>query len=81
MGEKTTSSEKTPTQLDVPSTLKKCNDKEDVKATNSKPHQGVKVSRTVKLPRLKLEDLVAQVTEENAHEEISTGSAVGNEIW
>ena len=80
MAEKTTSSEKTPTQLDVPSTLEKCNDKEDVKATSGKPHQGVKVSRTVKLPRLKLEDLVAQVTEENTHGEVSTGPAVGNEV-
>jgi hypothetical protein len=81
MAEKTTSSEKTPTQLDVPPTREKCGDKEDVKATSGKPHQGVKVRRTVKLPRLKLADLVAQVTEENAHEEISTGPAVGNEVW
>ena len=81
MAEKTTSSEKTPTQLDVPSTLEKCNDKEDVKATNSKPHQHAKIRRTVKSPRLKLEDLLAQVTEENAHKEISTGPAVGNEVW
>jgi antitoxin component of MazEF toxin-antitoxin module len=81
MAEKTTSSEKTPTQLDVPPTREKCGDKEDVKATNTKSHQRAKVRRTMKLPRLKLADLAAQVTEENAHKEISTGSAVGNEVW
>ena len=80
MAEKTIYSEKTSTQLDVPPTREKCGDKEDVKATSGKPHQGVKVRRTVKLPRLKLADLVVQVTEENAHKEISTGSAVGNEV-
>lgn len=81
MAEKTIYSEKTSTQLDVPPTREKCGDKEDVKATNSKPHQHAKIRRTVKLPRLKLEDLLAQVTEENTHEEISTGSTVGNEVW
>lgn len=81
MKEKTSSSEKTPMQLDVPPISEKCSDKEDVKAANSKPHQHTKIRRTVKLPRLKLVDLVSQVTEENAHSEISTGSAVGNEIW
>ena len=81
MKEKTSSSEKTSTQLDVPPISGKCGDKEDVKETSSKSHQRAKIRRTVKLPRLKLADLVAQVTEENAHSEISTGSAVGNEIW
>ena len=81
MKEKTGSSEKALTQLDVPPISGKCGDKEDVKGTNSKPHQHAKIRRTAKLPRLKLVDLVAQVTEENAHSEISTGSAVGNEIW
>ena len=81
MTEKTIPSKKKLTQLDVPLTPEKCGDKEDVKATSGKPHRGVKVRRTVKLPRLKLADLAAQVTEENAHEEISTGSAVGNEVW
>ena len=28
-----------------------------------------------------LEDLLAQVTDENIHEEIDTGSPVGREIW
>ena len=81
MKEKTGSSEKALTQLDVPPISEKCSDKEEVKETNSKPHQHAKIRRTAKLPRLKLADLVAQVTEENAHSETSTGSAVGNEIW
>ena len=58
----------------------KCSDKEGVKTTNSKPHQRAETRRTVKLPRLKLADLVAQVTEENAHKEIPTGPAVGSEV-
>ena len=81
MKEKTGSSEKALTQLDVPPISEKCSDKEEVKETNSKPHQHAKIRSTAKLPRLKLADLVAQVTEENAHSEISTGSAVGNESW
>ena len=67
-------------QLNAPSIPEKCRDKTDVKATISKPYQRPKVRRTVKLPRLKLADLVAEVTEENAHREISTGPAVGNEV-
>ena len=67
-------------KLDVPSIPKKCRKKEGIKTTSSGSHQRAKIRRTVKLPRLKLEDLVAQVTEENAHEEIPTGSAVGNEV-
>lgn len=81
MKEKTVPSEKELMKLDVPSIPKKCKKKEGIKATDSGPHQRSKIHRTVKLPRLKLEDLVAQVTEENAHKEISTGSAVGNEVW
>ena len=81
MGEKTNSSEKTSTQLDILPTPEKCSDKEDIKATSGKLHQHAKVRRTVKLPRLKLADLVAQVTEENTHGEVSTGPAVGNEVW
>ena len=81
MAEKTPASKKKLTKLDVPLTPEKCGDKEDVKATNSKPHQCAETRRTVKLPRLKLADLVSQVTEENAHGEVSTGSSVGNEVW
>jgi antitoxin MazE len=32
-------------------------------------------------PAYKLEDLLSQVTEDNIHEEISFGKAVGNEEW
>ena len=81
MGEKTNSSEKTSTQLDVSPTPKQCGDKEDIKATSGKPHQHAKVRSTAKLPCLKLADLVTQVTTENAHREVSTGPAVGNEVW
>lgn len=81
MKEKTVPSEKERMKMDVSSTRKKCGKKEGIKTTGSGSHQRAKIRRTVKLPRLKLEDLVAQVTEENAHEEISTGSAVGNEVW
>ncbi len=81
MTEKTISSEEKLTKLNAPQIPEKRDDKEDVKAINGNPHQRAKVRRTVKLPRLKLEDLVSQITEENAHKEISTGPAVGNEVW
>lgn len=81
MTEKTIPSKKKLKKSNVSLRQEKCSNKEDVKAINSKPHQCPKNRRTVKLPRLKLEDLVAQVTEENAHGEVSTGPAVGNEVW
>ena len=81
MREKTLPSEKNLTKFDTPLIPEKCRDKSDGKVTNSTPHQRAKTRRTVKLPRLKLEDLVAQITEENAPKEISTGPAVGNEVW
>ena len=81
MTEKTTSPEKKLKKPNVSLRPEKCSDKEGAKAINSKPHQCPKTPRTVKLPRLKLEDLVAQVTEENVHGEVSTGPAVGNEVW
>lgn len=31
--------------------------------------------------RYKLEDFLANITEENLHKEVSTGKAVGQEIW
>lgn len=77
MTEKMIPSEKKLMKLDVPVILEKHGDKENAKPTNDKHHQRVKIRRTVKLPRLKLEDLVAQVTEENAHREISSGSEAG----
>ena len=81
MTEKTIPSKKKLKNPNVSLRPEKWSDKESVKAINSKPHQCPKTRRTVKLPRLKLEDLVAQVTEENAHGEVSTGPAVGNEVW
>ena len=81
MGEKTLSSEKKFTKFNVPPSSEKDSKKKDVKGTNSKPHRHAKVRRTVKLPRLKLENLVVQVSEENTHDEVPTGPAVGNEGW
>ena len=81
MREKTICSEEKLTKLNAPQMPEKRDDKEGVKATNCMSHQRAKIRRKVKLPRLKLEDLVAQITEENAHKEISTGPAVGNEVW
>ncbi len=69
------------TKLNASQIPEKRDDKEDVKGIKGNSHQQTKVRRRVKLPRLKLEDLVSQITEENAHKEISTGPAVGNEVW
>lgn len=81
MIEKTTPSKKKLRKPDMPLIPEKCSDKADIKSINSEPNQRTRTRRTVKLPRLKLEDLVSQITEENAHKEISTGPAVGNEVW
>ena len=81
MREETDSSEKKRKKFNVPLIPEKCSDKADVKSINSEPNRRVRARCTVKLPPLKLEDLVSQITEENAHKEISTGPAVGNEIW
>ena len=81
MQKKTIPSDEKLTKRNAPQLREKRNDKENVKAINDNPHQQAQVRRTVKLPRLKLEDLVSQITEENAHKEISTGPAVGNEVW
>jgi len=32
-------------------------------------------------PKFNLKKLLAQVTEENLHHEVNTGSAVGGEVW
>ena len=32
-------------------------------------------------PELTLEDLLAQITDENLHDEVETGTAVGGEVW
>ncbi len=81
MAKKIVSSEKKLRKLNVPLKSEKCSDGKNVKTTTTEHQQCVKTRRTMKLPRLKLEALVAQVTEENAHKEISTGPAVGNEVW
>lgn len=39
------------------------------------------VLEPVKRPRISLEVLLAQVTDDNLHCEISTGDATGNEVW
>lgn len=31
--------------------------------------------------QLRLEDFLAQITEENIHDEVATGTAVGGEVW
>lgn len=81
MREETDSSEKKRKKFNVPLIPEECSDKVDVKSINSEPNRRARTRCTVKLPPLKLEDLVSQITEENAHKEISTGPAVGNEIW
>jgi antitoxin MazE len=35
----------------------------------------------VRLEELTLASLVEQITEDNRHEEVSTGQPIGNEIW
>jgi antitoxin MazE len=42
---------------------------------------GAVVARPLAIARYKLEDLVAQITPENKHEETNTGPAVGREVW
>jgi len=32
-------------------------------------------------PELTLEEMLAQITAENLHEEVETGTAVGGEVW
>ena len=78
---KTIPSGKNPTKLDASLIPKECNDKGDIRATKGEFCRDTQDRRTVKLPRLRLEDLVTQVTEDNVHKEISTGPAVGNEVW
>ena len=81
MAKKIISPEKNLTKLDASLIREKCSAKEDVKMASSSSHQRTEVCRRVKLPRLKLEDLASQITEENAHREILTSPAVGNEVW
>ncbi len=42
---------------------------------------GKLVLRPIVEPKITLERLLAQVTEQNLHREVDTGPAVGNEVW
>ena len=42
---------------------------------------GQMVIRPLPEPTLTLEELLAQITDENLHEEVETGTAVGGETW
>ncbi len=42
---------------------------------------GLLVIRVVPLPTIKLEDLLAGITDENIHGEIDSGDPVGGENW
>jgi antitoxin MazE len=43
---------------------------------------GERLILTPKIPkRLSIQDLIAQITPDNKHEAISTGSPVGKEVW
>jgi antitoxin MazE len=39
------------------------------------------IIRAVRKKKYHLEDLVAQITDENLHSETDTGAPVGNEVW
>ncbi len=43
--------------------------------------EGKIIIKPVEEPVLTLEKLLEEVTEENIHHEVDTGSPVGNEIW
>ena len=42
---------------------------------------GQMMIRPLPEPTLTLEELLAQITDENLHEEVETGTAVGGEAW
>lgn len=42
---------------------------------------GQMVIRPLPEPTLTLEELLAQITAENLHKEVDTGTAVGGEVW
>ena len=42
---------------------------------------GQMVIKPLSEPALTLEELLAQITDENLHEEVETGTAVGGEVW
>ncbi|HEV2852486.1 MAG TPA: AbrB/MazE/SpoVT family DNA-binding domain-containing protein [Thermoanaerobaculia bacterium] len=43
--------------------------------------EGTLVIKACPEPSLSLEELLAQVTDENLHEEVDTGPPVGREVW
>ena len=53
---------------------------EAVKSGKLKPHRPEPVRRRRK-PQHTLEELLSQMTDDNCHEEIDTGPAVGSEVW
>jgi len=53
---------------------------EAVKSGKLKPHRPEPVRRRRK-PQYTLEELLSQMTDDNCHEEIDTGPAVGSEVW
>ncbi len=81
MSAKLTNTEKDNTNLDIVIVSGKNLPEENIESTTKKAYKRSTSRRSVKLPRLKLVELVSQVTEENAHIEISTGQAAGNETW
>ncbi|MCA9920322.1 MAG: AbrB/MazE/SpoVT family DNA-binding domain-containing protein [Anaerolineales bacterium] len=42
---------------------------------------GQMVIKPLPEPTLTFEELLAQITDENLHEEVETGTAVGGEVW
>ena len=80
MTKKPTTSEQDLAKLDAFSVSQKDGCCEVRRAASGTSQPKEKTQSKEKLPRLKLEELVSQVREENAHKEISTGPAVGNEV-
>ena len=54
---------------------------EAVKSGKLKPHRPEPVRNRSKKPKYTLDDLLAKLTDDNRHEEVETGGAVGNEEW
>lgn len=42
---------------------------------------GQLIIRPIEAPVFELDDLLAQITDDNRHGEVDAGGAVGNEIW
>lgn len=50
-------------------------------AVEIEEEDGVITIRVLAPKEYALDDLVEEITDENRHEEVSTGSPVGNEVW